>query len=125
MTTRDPKEKLNEAFKLMRQAGLIAKQNFMCCGNCAGYSIATGLEKMTEARRSAVKGVCTYNRQDAATLARHGECYLQYGSIYSSKYGDVGLSTLEVGRMVVGCLTRAGLAYEWDEDPSKRITVKL
>jgi hypothetical protein len=118
------KQKLNVAFALMRQAGLIARQNFSCCGSCAGYDIAQHVTKMPAKKRAKVTGVCTYNRQDAVRLDRGGDLHLGFGSVNTQAHGSVGLPTAQVGRLVTLCLAQAGLSYEWDGEASRRILVR-
>lgn len=117
------KQKLNAAFALMRKAGLVARQNFSCCGSCAGYSIATNVTKMPAKKRAKIKGVCTYNRQDAERMEDGRDLYLGFGSVGTQAYGDIGLPTVQVGQLVVLCLAQAGLAYEWNGEASQRILV--
>jgi hypothetical protein len=122
----DFRDRLGEAFKAMRRAGLIARQAFMCCGNCAGAELATRAGAMPAARRARVKGVAFYTRQDAARLApaRAGEeagVFIAYGPLETQAAGRVGLATPEVGRLVEQACREAGLEVEWDGSPEKRI----
>ncbi len=117
------KDALNLAFKLMRQHGLIARQNFSCCGGCAGYEIATQVAEMSIEERAKVKGTVFYHRQDAANLRDEGECYLAYGQLELKEHGPIGLPTVEVGQLVAQCLTDAEVPFEWDGNPDTRIFV--
>jgi hypothetical protein len=42
----------------------------------------------------------------------------------STEHGQIGLETVQVGRLVVRALELAGLGYEWDGTASQRILVK-
>lgn len=117
------KDKLNAAFALMRKAGLIAKQNFSCCSSCAGYDIATKVTAMPAKKRAKINGACTYNRQDTARMEAGRDLYLGFGPIGTQAHGDIGLTTVQVGQLVVLCLAQAGLAYEWNGEASQRILV--
>ena len=128
----DP-DKWNELFRLLRKEGLIARQNFSCCGGCAGYELA---EEYAAARKAGkgqkIKGVVFYHRQDADTLRRTGATYVRFGKILS--YGDTPpnadgsprkpqfetpLSDVEVGEIMKRCLDQVGLEYSWNGDPSQ------
>jgi len=117
------RENLSTAFKLMRKAGLIARQNFTCCSSCGGYAMAERVKEMTPERRTKVKGCVFYHSQDAARLREGGNLYLGYGPVGVHEVGDFGLPTEEVGALVVKALASAGLSYEWDGKPSSRIEV--
>jgi hypothetical protein len=118
------KDKLNHAFRQMRHAGLVARQNFSCCGSCAGYELTTDIVAMPAKKRANVKGVCFYHRQDAERLNRGGDLYLGFGPVDSTEHGQIGLETVQVGRLVVRALELAGLGYEWDGTASQCILVK-
>lgn len=126
------KEKLNQAFKTLRKAKVVARQNFRCCQSCAGYETATDVEKMLDAGKT-VLGWVFYHRQDhdhAFTESRwnrnpKGELYLAFTGGSTNKYEKNGLSTAEIGRMVVVALETVGLTYEWDGTAETRILVKL
>lgn len=118
------KTKLNIAFALMREMGLVARQNFSCCGGCAGYELTSDIVAMPEKKRIKVKGVCFYHAQDASELRRGGNLWLGFGPVDSTEYGKIGLETEQVGRLVTGCLTQAGLEWEWNGEASERILVK-
>lgn len=118
------KAKLNVAFSLMRKAGLVARQNFSCCSNCAGYELTTDIVAMPDKKRAKVKGVCFYHRQNAERLFHGKDLYLGYGPVDSTKHGQIGLEAVQVGHLVTSCLTQAGLAWEWDGSASQCILVR-
>lgn len=63
-----PKKKnLNAAFRLLRRRGYFAAQNFCCCRTCAWAEVPNGYDK-----------VVFYHRQETASLAESGECYLSW-----------------------------------------------
>ena len=115
------KLKLTEAFKILRKEGFIARQNFMCCGNCAGYDIATIVSKMPEKKRAKVKGCVFYHHQDNDRLKETGKVMLAYGPLETSAHGTVGLPDVEVGRRVVEVLKQVGLTVDWNGEGSQRI----
>jgi len=118
------KTKLNAAFRQMRFAGLVARQNFSCCGNCAGYELATDVTKMPGTKRAKVKGCCFYHRQDTARMEAGYDLFLRFGPLETQGHGTVGLSAVQVGQLVTLILAQAGLTYEWDGTASQCIVVK-
>src|SRR5690349_8870266 len=126
------KEKLNIAFKALRRANIVARQNFRCCQSCAGSEIATDVEKMLDNGKKVV-GWVFYHRQDydhAFTSSRwnrnpSGNLYLAFTGGSTEKYDKNGLSTEEIGRIVAVILHSVGLVFEWDGSADTRILVKL
>ena len=126
--TDELKHRLNTAFAAFRAVGLVARQNFSCCGGCAGYELATHVGekvKKDERNRSKIKGVVSYNRQDTERLNESGSVWLSYGQVDSTEVGPVGLPTVQVGRMIVEVLEALSIPYEWDGDGDTRIKVCL
>jgi len=117
---------MNKAFSLMRKAGLVAYQNYECCQSCAGAAIAAEIERRIaegKATRDGIKGCCFFHAQDAEDRDARRPFFLAYGDVDVSGIGDIGLDTVEVGRIVCGCLAAAGVKYEWDGNPNTRIKV--
>lgn len=130
-TIAENKEKLNAAFKLLRKNYLVARQDFRCCQSCAGYEIATAVEKMLDNGKR-VDGWVFYHNQDSegALSDRRGrratgELYLAYTGGDTEKYPKNGIETVEVGKRVAVALAHVGLAFEWDGNSDTRILVKL
>jgi Domain of unknown function (DUF6891) len=137
------KERLTLAFATMRSRyGLVARQNFLCCGNCAGTKIASDVSAMPGLKRSRVKGCVFYTRQDAAKMEPSPKrtwlgagkgwatehvpagTYLSFGEIDTQAHGTVGLPTEAVGRFVRLACEAAGLEVEWDGQAATRIWVQ-
>lgn len=118
--------KLNQVFRALRKQGFIARQNFMCCGNCAGSQIASDITEMLDKGkdRGKILGCVFYHRQDAERFRQGDDLYLAFGSVDTQKYGEVGLPTSYVGNMVCYELAKAGIGFEWDGNPWTRILVK-
>lgn len=125
------KAKLSTAFKAMRSEGLVARQTFMCCRNCAGSALATALKAKPKAEKEACKGCVFYTKQDAPPredsrdFRRFDGLYLSYGPLGVSGEKDYGLPTEEVGVIVKRCVEQAGLEVEWDGNPFTRIFVRF
>jgi len=122
------KAKLDEAFKELRKAGLIARQAFLCCSRCAGSQLAEDAHKLVEKGKEVV-GVVFYHKQDADCLKWEGKTNLRYGQ--ANYYGEgkeaqpIGRETKEVGEMVIKALAAAGVRYTWDGNPDKTIELDL
>jgi hypothetical protein len=118
----EAKIRLNKAFVEMRKQGLLARQSFMCCRNCAGCELANLLEKMTAEKRAQCKGACFYTKQDGFENDGEGT-YLAFGNVDTTKFGEIGEPTVKVGERVVAILKAVGLSVEWDGTEGQRIWV--
>jgi hypothetical protein len=122
MLSVESKNRLTKAFRALRREGLVAKQKFMCCRNCAGTKIGNDVEAMPEEERAKIKGAVFYTTQDAEP-ERNG-LYLAYGPIETEKHGTIGEHTRAVGARIVKALRAEGLKVKWDGSPNTRIHVE-
>jgi len=125
----EAQEKLTKAFALIRKRGVVARQRFKCCGSCAGYAIGVEVAAKVTADagfKDKFKGCCFYSKQGGFFDRNDvGSCYLKFGQVDTQEHGPVGLSTVEVGKIICECLAEAGLAFEWDGTEDKCIEVKI
>ena len=70
---------LDRAFGELERAGIVARQNFSCCGNCGSIEI---LDEMTNAKGAGtkVRGYTFYHMQDTDSAADGYGLLLNYGS---------------------------------------------
>lgn len=123
-TAKEAQKKLTEAFKLVRREGLIARQSYLCCRGCAGAELANEVEATLDAGKEGPKGYVFYTKQQGfVENFKVQSIFLAYGAVHSEKYGDVGLPTVEVGRLVCDALTKTGLTFKWNGSPDKCIEV--
>lgn len=117
------KERLNLAFKNLRKHGLLARQNYWCCSGCACCAITQDAEKLV-GRGKRVTGGVYYHKQAGDRLRAGGEFYVGFGVITSEKYGKLGTTDEDIGRLVVSEFTKAGLRVQWDGNADKSILVQ-
>ena len=123
----DVRERLTEAFKAMRKKGILARQNFSCCGGCGSYELATKMDESRAAGRPK-RGAIYYHRQSAERLRKSGEVYLGFGCDSNAPEVD-GDRTEDERTRLVGCyaieaLNAAGLEVEWNGTAIRCILVK-
>lgn len=125
MAIEDFKGRLGEAFKAIRKRGILARQNFSCCGGCACAELGESL-KASPAKRGAVY----YHRQDAQAIEIRGwgadrgkadGVFLGFGA--RPEQDDRDEAGEAIGKEIVECLEAAGLKVEWDGKIASRIWV--
>ncbi len=124
------KSRLSRAFALMRRDGFVARQNFLCCRNCAGTRIAYDLRAYSAEKRATCKGAVFYTRQDAEGLAPRDRfwrgsgreefsLHIAFGQVDFAAKDDgamiaVGVNAVIIGRALVEQLGRCGLRTNWN-----------
>lgn len=112
-------DKLDQAFEDLEAGGVIARQNFTCCGTCGAAEIADEIAQLVAAGRKAV-GYVFYHAQDTESAAEGHGVYLNYGSVEDSEE-----AALAIGHSIVRALRKYGLSPSWDGTMSRRIAVPL
>jgi len=113
---------LTKAFNALRRQGFLAYQNCECCQSCAGYKLATMAVELQKAGKPP-KGCVYFHAQDNADRLENRSFCLAFGGFETTEFGRIGLEDAEVGRIVCEELTKAGVRFEWDGNPSYRIQV--
>lgn len=121
-------ERLNLVFKEFRKRGLIGRQNFSCCGSCAGAELANWYGALRKAGKGLkYKGLVFYHRQNTENLRDTGKTYLAYGDLSHYEGSEVKfktpLSTKEVGEIITDVLKQHNMYFEWDGDPGQKILI--
>jgi hypothetical protein len=121
------RKRLGAAFRDLRKAGYLARQNYLCCYSCAGYALAGRAAELVAGGKT-VRGAVFYTRQNE--LATQGKVYLAYGPLHHSP-GDaqpeqvIGLHAEEIGWELMAVLHRHNIPAVWDGEPTTRILIDL
>lgn len=109
-------DRLTVAFKSLRAAGFVARQNFECCSGCAGCAIADDVG----AKGKWIPGCVFTTRQDMNARALDAldrdssrGVFLKFGPVTAGST-VYGFDTQTVGRVVREACEAAGLEVEWD-----------
>ncbi|MEV4122252.1 hypothetical protein [Micromonospora sp. NPDC049645] len=126
---------LTRAFAELNELGVLARENFSCCGTCASAEIH---DERDDSRHW--RGFLWYHQQDTESLlaSADGEVYLGYGAYPPADFDEVayaGLSEAEqqaayqadlerlLDDVVFPVLRRYGMRVEWNRKQSRRVRV--
>ena len=100
---------LRAAFKDLRSQGLIARMNYMCCSNCAGYNLTQQAVKKIQkgTPQEEIKGCAFWHNQDEMNWKETGKLMIGYGDMNSHEFGAIGLETKKVGEIIVEALSHS------------------
>jgi hypothetical protein len=124
--TETDNDRLDRAFSALEAGGVIARQDFACCTNCAHAEI---WDEVSDP--SAWRGNVWFHQQDTERAIEGGGLYLGYGAREKPSAGlrlrwagasDANDDTA-IGREVAKALTDAGLPVIWDGRVETRIFV--
>jgi len=109
-------DRLHSAFVALNDRGIVARENFSCCGNCGSAEIWDEVNEHGETAR----GYTFFHMQDTEGAVENGSMYLSYGA---TEEGEA--PALAIAGEVVGALREHGLRAEWNGSWNKRIHVPL
>jgi len=125
---------LTAAFEELDSLGVVARQNFSCCGNCASAEI--GAER-PEGRES--RGYVYFHAQDTEALLESNETFIGYGAFIDAFINEAEFKALSEAERsalyertvlelmvdtVLPVFERHGIEVEWDRSLNKRILLK-
>ncbi len=113
-------DRLDRAFASLNANGIVALQNFSCCGTCAWSEIGEPIEQ-AQSEGKAVEGCVFYHSQGTDCAHEFGHFHLYYGT--SDETAD-DLATKAIGERVVQALQNEGLTVSWNGEPGESIVVQ-
>ncbi len=114
-------DRLDIAFAQLEGKGIMARQNFSCCGTCGAGEIGDEMDQATAAG-APPRGYVFYHRQDTESAVEGHGLYLNYGS---SRGEESEEAALRIGAEIAGALRQQGLQVDWDGAWAKRISIRL
>lgn len=112
-------DRLDAAFAALEEQGIVARQNFTCCGTCGVAEIGDEIAA-TEAAGRPVDGYAFYHMQDTESAVEGYGVYLNYGAVSEDDAAQVG-----VGHRIAEVARAAGLTVDWNGELSQRIKIEL
>lgn len=126
----EPRTALTEAFAALADIGVLARENFSCCGTCAPGEM---YDERDDSRTW--RGFVYYHQQDTEDLLESGSTYLGYGAFLDAwmtreeweavpdaqkdrRYADITVALMDE---VVAVLEQRGIDVRWDHRPQTRI----
>lgn len=125
---------LDRAFAELNEAGILARQNFTCCGTCGTAEIGGEMDGSRHWR-----GYVFFHQQDTETLVDSGYAYLNYGLFPPADFDQEAYSQLSeadkeaayladleavIADDAVPRLEKHGLDVEWDGNIRTRILLR-
>ena len=110
-------DRLDKAFAVLENEGIVARQDFTCCQTCGHSEIWDEITEATKTKK--VLGYTFYHHQDLEWIVEIGECLLAFGAT-SENENDA----LRVGEIICKTLRKEGFNVQWDGSLNTRILIK-
>ena len=112
-------DRLDSAFAALEKRGIVARQDFSCCGTCGAAEIIDEMDSVADTGAT-VRGYTFYHTQDTESAVEGRGLFLNYGATE-----DDEAAALTIGREIVEVLRSHELSVVWDGSWEKRIHVPL
>lgn len=112
-------DRLDAAFQSLEEKGIIARQDFSCCGNCGSYEIWDEVDAVAKAGGPTV-GYTFFHQQDTESAADGYGLFLAYGSCEKGKE-----AALDVADSIIAEMEAHGLTTKWSGKLTERIFVEM
>jgi len=112
-------DRLDAAFEALEEEGIVARQNFTCCGTCGASEIWDEIEAAQD-EGLGVEGYAFFHMQDTESAVEGHGLYLNYGACDQGEDKAVA-----IGHRIVEQLEAHGLTTRWDGRLEQRIGVSL
>jgi hypothetical protein len=112
-------DRLDAAFAALERKGIIARQNFSCCGTCGSSEIWGEIDAARDTGKLA-EGYAFFHMQDTENAADGGGLYLNYGAVDEGE-----AAAIAVAHVIVAEIEAKGLHTDWTGSWDQRIGVSL
>lgn len=113
--------RIRNAFRELRQRGFLARDNYLCCRECAGTQLCEDATEMGY-RGQKIRGAVFFSADDQEKRKELGYFAVSYGPL-DTWNGIVGEPALAVGYEACDVLRKHGLTVDWDGDEKTALVV--
>ncbi|MEV2276384.1 hypothetical protein AB0I72_12415 [Nocardiopsis sp. NPDC049922] len=111
-------ERLTRAFRALDESGIVAREDFTCCGNCARDALRSEIAAHDTDEGHAIRGYVYYHAQEATRATEGRGLHLGFGAVHEIRRAAVGEEIAET-------LRAHGLTVAWNGDPDTTLAVTL
>ncbi|HEY7225861.1 MAG TPA: hypothetical protein VH561_19965 [Micromonosporaceae bacterium] len=112
-------DRLDAAFSALEAAGVVARQNFSCCGNCGATEIHEEMDAAAD-QGATVRGYTFFHLQDTEHAVDGDSLFLSYGSADNDREAAIA-----IGHEIVAALRDQGLQPAWNGRHANRIGLPI
>lgn len=115
-------DRLRTAFDQLEEEGIVARENFTCCGTCGAAEIGTEIEDFEAQTGRPASGYVFFHQQDTDRATEGGGLYFNYGTALRD---GTEADSLAVGQRLFDVLGSVGLMPQWDGSLGQRVGLGL
>ncbi len=113
-------DRLRVAFDKLEDQGIVARENFTCCGTCGRSEIGDETDDL-KARFGKVRGYVFFHQQDTESAVAGRGLFFNYGAFDAPNEA----AEVAIGQALADALQSAGLSVEWNGQLDTRVATLL
>jgi hypothetical protein len=118
-------DRLHQVLSTLQTEGIVARENFTCCGNCGHAEIGEEIALFNEAGGHA-EGYAFFHQQDTESAVDHGGIYLAYGTADLELRGEAyDKASVKIGQRIQKAFETAGMDVVWNGAINQRLHVEI
>lgn len=114
-------DRLEDAFRILKSKGIVARHDFTCCGTCGTAEIIYEAED-EQKFGATMHGYVFYHQQDTESAVEGYGLYFNYGALAETA-NDA--QHIEIGNLLAKTLSSVGLNVDWNGTLEERVGVAL
>ncbi len=114
-------DRLHATMQQLENNGVVAREDFTCCGTCGTAEIGYEIETYNEGDKTAT-GYTFFHQQDTESAVGGYGLYLNYGTADKDGTDD---DSIKIGHEIAKTFKDNGFEVDWDGDLRKRIHIAL
>lgn len=115
-------DRLKAALDTLETEGIVARENFTCCGTCGAAEIGAEIEDFAAETGRHAKGYVFFHQQDTENAVDGHGLHFNYGT---AEEDWTEAKSLAIGQRLFDALKSVGLTPDWDGTIDHRVAVSL
>jgi hypothetical protein len=115
-------DRLNTAMLKLEQNGIVARQNFTCCGTCGQAEIVDEVDEYNLKASTSARGYVFFHEQGTEGAVDGEDLNFSYGAAFE---GATEEQDVAIGQELADTMKEAGLTVDWDGTLSMCVMVGL
>lgn len=115
-------DRLKAALDTLETEGIVARENFTCCGTCGSAEIGAEIEDFAAETGRPAKGYVFFHQQDTENAVDGHGLHFNYGT---AEEDWTEAKSVAIGQRLFDALKSVGLTPDWNGSLDRRVAVSL
>ncbi|GHA49892.1 hypothetical protein GCM10008927_13540 [Amylibacter ulvae] len=104
-------DRLTHAMNALEQNGIVARQNFSCCGTCGSLEINDEIKAYNQENKTPARGYVFFHQQATEAVVDGADINFHYGSALDARSETADVA---IGQELADAMRNAGFEVDWN-----------